>query len=203
MPDLTFTRGAEPPVKMACMYCGAPATRARERRVTNPRVKPPELDGRVFDWTRGDEIGCLAVLALPVLLYDLARRLRDEWRYRVARWRTPPLDPPHTRVTVTTCARHHNYVARFAARAALGWTALTAAAVAGFVLAGGADLLPGVLLALLVAFPLVSLMLYTERPRVRVSNVTRDAVTVCDVRQAYFDAPEAPPKGGPEFPERR
>jgi hypothetical protein len=195
VPDLTFRRGAEGPVKMACMYCGALATHTRERRVANPRLDPlgsSPLPGL----PAGDDpiSGCIALVLLPFLLIGLGRRARDSWRHRAALRVAPPLDPPHTVVTVTTCARHYRYGWRFVVVAGAGVLVLA--------LGWGTMFLPGVrepigpplwlsvgVLVATLAFPIVFLVAYAGHGPVRVSRVTRDELTLCDVRQEYFDAP--------------
>lgn len=194
MPDLTFARGAEPPVKMVCVYCGAPATRARERRVTNPRLDPPGGGSKVEVPSGDDPIsGCIALVLLPLVLYGLLADLRAWWRYRAACRNAPPLDPPHTLVTITTCEKHRNYRLRFV------WAALVVGAVLAVLWAGvlllrhepGGAPLWLVMLALVgtLAAPLVFGVVYDADGPVRVTRVARDAVTLGGVRQAYLDAP--------------
>lgn len=198
VPELTFRRGAPAPVKMACVYCGAPAVHTRERRVTNPRLDPPARgsgSGSSTDFPKGDDpiSGCIALVLLPLVLYGLWTDLRTDWRHRTACRAAPPLDPPHTLVTVTTCARHRNYGRRFA------WSIFVTCAVlavlwAGVVLLrhepGGAPLWL-VMCALVgtLAAPLIYAVVYDAVGPVRVSRVTRDTVTMSGVRSAYFDAP--------------
>ena len=192
--------GARPgPVKMACVYCGAAATHTRARRVTNPRLDPPPAgapDRGSAGLPAGDDpiSGCVALVVLPFLLVGLVRWARDGWRHRAARRAAPPLEPPYTLVTITTCDRHRRYGRRFVAAAAVGLFVLAAG--------WGAMLLPavrepigpplwlsvGVLVATL-AFPIVFLMEYVSHGPVRVSRVGRDEVTVSGARRAYFDAP--------------
>ncbi len=197
MPDLIFRRGVTEPVKMACMYCGAAATHARERRVTNPRLDPPDNPNPALDGVPGGDdpiSGCIALVMLPFVLLGLGRQARVWWRHRAALKAAPPLYPPDTVVTVTTCGRHRCYARRFA----------VAAAVGVFVLAcgWGAMLLPAVcepvgpplwlsvsMLVTTLAFPIVLLMEWANHGPMRVSRVGRDGVVLSDVRPAYFDAP--------------
>jgi hypothetical protein len=196
MPDLTFRRGAPAPVKQVCMYCGRPATHARERRVRNPRLDPPPggADHGASGVPTGDDpvSGCIALVLLPFVLVGLGRQLRDSWRHRVARWRAPPLDPPDTVVTVTTCDRHRHYGRRFVWGATLGLIVIAAGWAAMTLLDRdrlGAPLwLAGGTVVATVAFPVVFLYLWATDGPVRISRVARDTVTLSDVRGAYFDA---------------
>jgi hypothetical protein len=196
VPDLTFRRGAVGRVKLACVYCGAPATHSRERRVTNPRLDPPASSSSLPELPAGDDpiSGCIALVLLPFLLIGLGKHARDSRRHRAALRAAPPLDPPDTIVTVTTCARHRRFGRRFVVAAVVGVLVLA--------LGWGTMLLPavrepigpplwlsvGVLVATL-AFPIVFLMEYAGHGPVRVSRATRDEVTLSGVRQEYFDAP--------------
>lgn len=198
MPDLIFRRGAPAAVKMVCVYCGRPATHAREKRVTNPRLDPLPGGSAARDLgelPRGDDpiSGCIAVVLLPFVLVGLGRQIRDSWRYRAAERAAPPLDPPHTVVTITTCDRHRHYGWRFVWFAVVGCLVLAAGWTAGVLL--GRDGPPGAPLWLsagtliaTVAFPIVFLFLWASDGPVRVSAVNRDTATLSDVRKAYFDA---------------
>lgn len=200
MSDLTFRRGATSgPVKMVCMYCGAPASHLHERRVTNPRLDPPAGSGSGVtpsDVPRGDDplSGCLSIVLLVLVLIGIGQGARDAAKHRAALREAPPLDPSHTVVTITTCDRHRRFGRRFVVAGVIGL----------FVLAcgWGAMLLPAVreplgpplwlvmtVLIGTIAFPIVLLMEYAGHGPVRVSRVGRDEVVLSEVRQAYFDAP--------------
>ncbi|MDY3561279.1 hypothetical protein R5W23_002556 [Gemmata sp. JC673] len=194
-PELIFHRGDQASVKMACMYCGAPATHTHERRVTNPRLDAPSRSGAGGNVSLGDDpiSGCIALVLLPLVLYGLWGDLRAGWRHRAACRVAPPLDPPDTLVTTTTCDRHRHYARRFT-RAVLTVCAACALLWVGVVLLrhqpGGAPLwlVVGALVGTLAA-PLIFVVVYDAVGPVRVSKVTRDSVTMGGVRSAYFDAP--------------
>jgi hypothetical protein len=192
MPDLTFRRdGAHPPVKNACMYCGRPATHTRTRDITNPRLDPP--GGARFDLPRGgDDLGCFAVVFLPLLLANIVMEVRDGFRHSEALKNAPPLVPPSTTVTVTTCDRHRQFWRRWG-RVVLAWLAVMLVTWALIPLLrdqpGGAPLwVFAAVIVSTVAAPLILIMTWAEHGPIRVERVGRDTVTLTRVRQAYFDA---------------
>lgn len=195
MPDLVFRRRAPAQPKKACMYCGGPATHVRERRIRNPRIDPRAGGGGggLGVTPPGDDpiSGCIALVLLPFVLIGLGRQARDAWRHRAAERAAPPLDPSHTVVTVTTCDRHRRYGRRFVKAGLLGALVLAVAWVPAVLGGPNAPLwLVGGVVVGTVAFPMILLLIWSSDGPVRVSAVTRDTVTITDVRQAYFDAVE-------------
>ena len=193
MPDLTFRRdGTHPPVKNACMYCGRPATHSRTQDIANPRLD--RNDGRRFDLPRGgDDIGCLAVVFLPLLVANIVMEIRDGFRHHKALKHAPPLVPPSTTITVNTCDRHRRFGRRWV-WVVLAWLVVMLLTWALVPLLrnqpGGAPLwVFAVIITSTVATPMILLMMWVEHGPIRVESVNRETVTLTRVRQAYFDAP--------------
>lgn len=196
MPDLVFRRdGTHPPVKNACVYCGRPAAHTRPRTYTNPRLDPRPGGGRYEVPRGGDDLGCLAVVVLPLLLVNVVCDIRDGRRHRAALKNAPPLAPPDTAVVVPTCDRHRRFGRRFV-WAVLAWLPLNAVTFGLAALFGGPAWALALVIASVFAYPFILLMMLAEHGPARVTFVGRDTVTLAGVRQAYFDAPDRPAGSG-------
>lgn len=201
---LVFRRTGSPtPVRMACMYCGAPATHRVDRRVTNRPTDSSGGRGPGYDATQrttadaGDNpVGAvLAVVGLVIFAVQVVGDVRD-WLAR-RRELAPSAKPGYTVVTITTCDRHRRYWP-FALRAWLGALGLFLGTVVLAVAFGHgyspwASLFIVLPMVALFVGPMLALIVLSNYPRVRVTDVSRDTVTLGGISPAYFGAAEKEP----------
>jgi hypothetical protein len=203
MPELTLHRLrpiASPP--MVCMYCGRPATHADERWVPNPRDQKGKDAGGGTDVpaVSGDDPVSAAVglVLLPFAVWELitaVARFRLPKKHANEPKPLPPLDPPHTKVVITSCDRHRRFHRRFV------WAGLGGLVVVAllWVIALRTDVdapafgpLLGLALVSAIAGPILISLWYTLAGPVIVDRVTQDTAVLDRVRQPYFDATGIP-----------
>ena len=202
MPDLTFDRTTpqRTPVRMVCMYCGRPAAHADQRRVVNPKEDPEPCDTEAHRRRRltgvlnglTNRSNVTNVMTVAVIVLATIGWLFDRLGRRDPDARLPPLTPPDTVVTITTCGRHRWSAAR------RRWGAVAAIAcklaVWAWYVARELGRPPGqsstwlILVPILVSAVAVAAVARFTRPPVRVTAVARDTVVVGNVSEAYFDS---------------
>lgn len=187
---------------MVCMYCGRPATHADERWVPNPRDQKGKDTGGGTDVPAvgGDDPVSAAVglVLLPIAVWELVAavaRFRLPWKHANAPKPLPPLDPPHTKVVITACDRHHRFYRRFV------WVGLGGLVLVGLLwviaLRVGVDSpafgpLLGLALVASIAGPILLSLWYSLAGPVIVDRVTQDTAVLDRVRLPYFDATGIP-----------
>jgi hypothetical protein len=207
MPELTVRRSRPQPDPMVCMYCGAPATEAKELHVVN---REPSEAGGGTDLTPGpsgeDPVSAvIGLLMLPFVLWDLLVALAQAagavaglfTRRPDAPKPAPPPPERTTRVAITACGRHRRFGDRFlwaggamlAQLAGLwGWAIAILRRDMG---TDHTDLAAGLTLTAVLATVLLPCALglwYALAGPVLVERVTENEVVLDRVRQAYFDA---------------
>jgi hypothetical protein len=210
MPELTVRRKNAAPPPMICMYCGRPATLAREWREENHKPVRGGDGGDPMPVPTGDDpvSAAIAILLLPFALWQLLTGLAAAVGAVVGfiNRPAPPVSPapasppkplPTTLVVVTTCDRHRRFRARFAwagagALALLAalwtWAVLETRRVMGTEAVGLALTLILTAIAATVLLPTGLSVWYVFRGPVIVERVTEDSVVLDRVRQQYFDA---------------
>jgi hypothetical protein len=200
MPELLVPRTRTSPPPMACMYCGCPATHAREFEVEH---HPTPKGGGGADITpvpTGDDpvSGVIAFLLLPLVIWDGVKAVSAAvTRLKAKGPAKPPRPVPVSRVAVTTCDRHRWFVARFA-WAGLGMAVVLAGLWAWAVVVTrqqmgteDVDLATALLTVAILAtvgLPIALSLWYCFAGPVIVDRVTPDAAILDRIRPAYFAA---------------
>lgn len=214
MPELTLRRTNAAPAPMVCMYCGGPATSAREWREENRRPAAAGGGTDVVPVPAGDDpaSAVVALLMLPLVLWQLLVALAAAvgavagWASRPAsapRAPAPPKPAPATLVVVTTCERHRRFgdhfvwagAAMLLPLAALWWWAV--AETRRVMGTEDVDVAVTLVVAAILATVLLPVALaawYFVAGPVVVDRVTESTVVLDRVRQAYFDATGAKPE---------
>jgi hypothetical protein len=207
MPELIVPRrnAGRPP--MVCMYCGAPATTAKEWREANRKPEKAAGGGGtdLSSLPTGDDpvSGVIALVILPLVLWELlvglAAGVGAVAGYLSRPRPTPaadrkPKEPPTTLVVVTACDRHRRFGDRFVWAGAVALAGLWAWAVGETRRVMGTEEV-GLAVALLVGAVFATVLIplgvsawYAFAGPVTADRVTEDAVVLDRVRPAYFAA---------------
>jgi hypothetical protein len=215
MPELTLYRlhPVRNPTPMICMYCGADASHKRQWLAENLREERGRGGGAsLTPVPTGDDpvSGIIAVLLFPILLWEAIKAtvgavgaVRTARRAGREAKRLPPLDPPTTLVTVTTCPRHRWFALRFVwagLLTAAGLAVLWYFAVRAVRAEGTEETVHGTILLTAavvgtVAVPLGLSFWYVLAGPVIVDRVGQDMVVLDRVRTAYFERAGIPLPG--------